>query len=74
MKLQIEYKTSNYEDTTLYNIVSNGEVIGYVVDYDDELTDNYGGAYAILKGKFRGHNTPVIKPVSMKFCNICYLN
>lgn len=58
MKLQIEYKTSNYEDTTLYNIVSNGEVIGYVVDYDDELTDNYGGAYAILKGKFRGTQYP----------------
>lgn len=54
MRVQIEYNTSNYEGTTIYNIVSNGDVIGYVVDYEDELTDNYGGAYAILKGKFRG--------------------
>lgn len=54
MKIQIEYKTSNYEDTTLYDIVSNGEIIGYAVDYNDDLTENYGAAYAILKGKFKG--------------------
>lgn len=54
MKIQIKYNTSNYEDTTLYDIVSNGEIIGYAVDYNDELTDNYGGAYAILKGQFKG--------------------
>lgn len=54
MKIQIKYNTSNYEDTTLYDIVSNGDVIGYAVEYDDDLTGNYGGAYAILKGKFKG--------------------